>query len=168
MTAKSYPDVHSCTLVYNSQNRFQCTVFLVHCVHLSIILLSFSNCLLCPSTPPLGFLMLWSLLHPLFRHCDTPTRTIRHCNVSTHKCLHIVAVQPHRGQTVRPPRNWSVQPFKSGSKRSLWQSDPWPIRPILCSAWGRGQCEPWHTVGAHNPKTHGQIYLRGITGLRSF
>ncbi len=76
----------------------------------------------------------WWLGHPPFRHCDTPTRTIRHCKDSPHKHLHIETIRPHRGRTVRPPQNRSVRPLRSGSKRWLWQSDPCTIRPILCSA----------------------------------
>jgi hypothetical protein len=48
---------------------------------------------------------------PPFRHCDTPTRTIRHCNNLSHKHLHIVSFRPHRARTVRPP---PVRPLKMG------------------------------------------------------
>ncbi len=79
--------------------------------------------LISPSTVP------WWLGHPPFRHCDTSTPIIRHCNDSPHKRFHFMTIWPHRGRTVRPPPNRSVRPLKSGSKHSLWQSDP-----FLCSA----------------------------------
>jgi hypothetical protein len=88
--------------------------------------------------------------HLPFRHCDIPTRSIRHCNDSPHKCLHIVTIRPHWGWTVRPPPNLSVWPLRSGSKRWLWQSNPRIIWPILCSAQRgkEGQFGPRHTDGA--------------------
>jgi hypothetical protein len=91
----------------------------------------------------------WRLRHPPFRHCDTPTRTIWHCNDSPHKRFHIETIRPHRGRTVRPHPNRSVQPLRSGSKRWLWQSVPRTIRPILCFARRvRGQFGRRHTDGA--------------------
>ncbi len=81
----------------------------------------------------------WWLGHPLFRHCDTLTCNMQHCNDLPLKCLHIVTTWPHRSRTVWPAPNFSVRPLKSGSKCWLWQSDPRIIRPILCSArWGGG------------------------------
>ncbi len=55
-----------------------------------------------------------------------------------------------QGWTVRPPPNRSVSPLKSGSKCSLWQSDPQTIRLIslLRTVGGGGQFGPWHTHGA--------------------
>jgi hypothetical protein len=42
-------------------------------------------------------------------------------------------------------------PLEGGSKRWLWQSDPWSIRPILCFARRvRGQFGRGHTDGAVN------------------
>ncbi len=75
----------------------------------------------------------WWLGHPPFRHCDTPTRTIRHCNDSPHKHLHIVIIRLLWGRTVLTPPNRSVRPHWSGSKCWLWQSDLRTIWPILCS-----------------------------------
>ncbi len=71
----------------------------------------------------------WWLGHPPFRHCDTPTRTIWHCNDSSHKCLHIETIRPHRGRTVQPPPNRCVWHLRSGSKHWLWQSDPFSAPP---------------------------------------
>ncbi len=91
----------------------------------------------------------WRLRHPPFRHCDTLTRTIRHCNDSPHKGFHIEIIRPHRCRTVRPHPNRSVRPLRSGSKRLLWQSDPRSIRPILCfTRRVRGQFGRRHTDGA--------------------
>jgi hypothetical protein len=91
----------------------------------------------------------WRLRHPPVGHCDTPTRTIRHCNDSPHKRFHIETIQPHRGWTVQPHPNLSVRPLRSGSKRWLWQSNPHTIRPILCFARGvRGQFGRRHTDGS--------------------
>ncbi len=71
----------------------------------------------------------WRLRHPPVGHCDTPTRTIWHCNDSPHKRFHIETIRPHRGWTVQPHPNRSVQPLRSGSKRWLWQSDPFSASP---------------------------------------
>jgi hypothetical protein len=40
------------------------------------------------------------IVHPPFRYCDTPTRTIQHCNNSTQKCLYFVTIWPQRCQIV--------------------------------------------------------------------
>ncbi len=89
------------------------------------------------------------LRHPPVGHCDTPTRSIRHCNDSPHKHFHIETIRPHRGRTVRPHPNRSVRPLRSGSKCWLWQSDPRTIRPILCFARQvTGQFGRRHTDGA--------------------
>jgi hypothetical protein len=66
----------------------------------------------------------WQLRHPPVGHCDTLTRTIRHCNDSPHKHFHIETIRPHRGRTVQPHPNCSVRPLRRGSKCWLWQSDP--------------------------------------------
>jgi hypothetical protein len=91
----------------------------------------------------------WQLGHPPFRHCDTSSCTIPHCNDSTQKCFNIVTLQPHRGQSVRPPPNHSIRPLQSGSKRWLWQSDQWDstteILANICSAWGRQDSAKYHT-----------------------
>jgi hypothetical protein len=36
----------------------------------------------------------WHLCHPPVGRSDTPTRTIRHCNDSPHKCFHIETSDP--------------------------------------------------------------------------
>ncbi len=91
----------------------------------------------------------WRLCHPPVGHCDTPTRTIRHCNDSPHKRFHIETIWPHRGRAVRPHPNRSIRPLRSGSKRWLWQSDPRTIRPIFCFARQvSGQFGWRHTDGA--------------------
>ncbi len=99
-----------------------------------------------PTVPCQNLRMPWWLGHPPFRHCDTPTRTIRHCNDSPHKRLHIVKIQPRRGQTVWPPPNCSVRRLKSGSKYWLWQSDPFSAP--RSRGGGGEQFGPRHTDGA--------------------
>jgi hypothetical protein len=85
---------------------------------------------------------------PPFRHCDTPTCTIWHCNDSPHIRLHIVTVRP-TGVGLSDHPQTAQFGLTSGSKRWLWQSDPGTIRPILCSARRRGlQFGPRHTDGA--------------------
>ncbi len=46
---------------------------------------------------------IWSEVHPPFRHCDTSTRTIWHCNDLSQEPFCIVAIQTHRVWTLRPP-----------------------------------------------------------------
>ncbi len=91
----------------------------------------------------------WRLRHPPVGHCDTTTRTIRHCNDSPHKRFHFETIRPHRGRIVRPQPNRSIRPLTSGSKCWLWQSDPRTIRPIFCFGRRvRGQFGRRHTDGA--------------------
>ncbi len=95
-----------------SQTRWQCLA--------SYSPISVLNDILSLEKPCLGPQELhtvpWRLRHPPVGHCDTPTRTIRHCNDSPHKHFHIETIRPHRGRTVRPHPNRSVQPLRSGSK----------------------------------------------------
>ncbi len=100
----------------------------------------------------------WWLGHPLFRHCDTPNRTIRHCNDSPHKHLHIVTIRPHRGRTVRPPPNRSVRPLRSGSKYGCdnpthVQSDPFSTGTVRTmthrSPLKNGAAQPERTSPTH-------------------
>jgi hypothetical protein len=51
---------------------------------------------------------------PPFRHCETPTRTIRHCNDLLHKRLQIEAIRPHKGRTVRLPQTARFDPLEVG------------------------------------------------------
>jgi hypothetical protein len=73
-------------------------------------------------------LVLWSSVHPPFRHCDSLTRTIWHCNELTKKCFHFI----------RQPPNCSAWPLKSRSKCLLWHFDQWvgttENLAIFCSA----------------------------------
>ncbi len=62
---------------------------------------------------------------PPFRHCESLTRTIRHCYDSSQECFRVVTPRPprSRGQTIRPLPYRSVWPLKSRSKCWLWQSE---------------------------------------------
>ncbi len=103
-------------------------------------------------------LVLCSLVHPPFRHCDTPTCTVQHFNPLNQKCLHFVTIWPKSGETVQPPPNCSATPLKCGSKCLVFHSDPWVCTwEIFCYSLLRlgptGQCRTWHTDGINKNGT---------------
>jgi hypothetical protein len=109
--------------------------------------------------PLVGALMIRS---PPYRHCDTSTRTIRHCNYSPLKCLHIVTIRPHSGQTFQPPPN-QFDPLDVGlnvdcDNPTHGQSDPWTIQPMDNPTYG--QSNPW-TIRPMNNLTHSLLHPAG-------
>ncbi len=76
----------------------------------------------------------WSLVHHLFRHCDTPTNTIRQCNYPTQKL-----------SSSAPNANLNICcDIPSWHKKNL---------PVLWSSWGQArQCRTQHIDVAHKKR----------------
>jgi hypothetical protein len=103
----------------------------------------------------------WSLVRPLFRHCDTLTRTILYCNDFTKNHSRFVIIRPQSGRIVWLPQNcslllWNREDLKFTETFRLVSQYKKNLA-ILCSAWAMvPQCRIWRTdvaqIGAMPPK----------------